>query len=182
MRALLMILLTGLFFVACTEEKPGYYEGDNYICFTKQGTRLYAQDTIINLGSKSVGNETYPYSSKRIDTVYIRVRVIGDISKAARPVKFEQYTIEGTTAVDAVPGVNYVAFDDSRVKDLMVVPADSVEVNIPIIVLFDQNSAGQYFSRVLNFRLKETDNFELASKTYYRTPYRGKLMINQQTN
>ena len=181
MKTLLIVLFAGLFVIACTEEKPGFYRGDNYISFTKAGTRLYAQDTIITL-NKSVGNETYTWSAKRIDTTYIRVKVIGNVSREDRPIKFEQYTIEGNAAVDAEPGVNYVAFDDPRVKDLMVLPADSVEVNIPIIVLFDPNSAGQYFSRVLNFRLVESEDFRLATKAHYMTPYRGRVTISQQNN
>ena len=59
--------------------------------------------------------------------------------------------------------MNYVAFDDPEMEKCCVVPADSVSVNIPIIVTYNPAIAGSYKGFMLAFKLVDSEDFEIMA-------------------
>ena len=56
-----------------------------------------------------------------------------------------------------------MAFDDPEMEKCCVVPADSVSVNIPIIVTYNPAIAGSYKGFMLAFKLVNSDDFEIMA-------------------
>ena len=147
-------------FASCRYEKPGFYEGRDYIQFYYSGNLLHKDSNEVKTSPVN-----YPYiSSTRLrDTAWFRLKAVGTPSRRERQVRFEQYTNEADkNYIEAVPGVNYVAFDDPEIQKYMVIPADSVHMNIPVVILYDTGTRG---SVALNFKLVSTDDFELGMPT-----------------
>lgn len=164
----IIFLLLGIFsLIACTEENPGLYTGNDYIQFYYNGTA----------SSEIKANPVkYPSISakKTRDTAYFRLQVAGHTSKYPRVIRFEQYVDSTSLTYSelAQPGVNYVSFDDPEIQKLMVIPADSIYMNIPVIVTYDMTVKGSF---VLDFKLVETEDFEVGNQ---RELSKGKLSIS----
>lgn len=174
MRVLIICLFVVVLGASCSEIELEPYKGtDSYIYFLSQSQMQLGNSMYTYNGTRSVNR------NKKRDTLYFRVAVSGLMSSEDRPLKLEQYTIEGETGVPAEPGVNYIAFDDPDIQHLLVVPADSAEVNIPLIFTYDDASAGQYFSRTLNFRLAENEHFKILAEGTNRGLFRGKVNMSQ---
>lgn len=160
MKQLAIIIFCVLGFVACEYEKPGFYEGRDYIQFYYKGHLIYKDSNDV----KAVSLNYASVSATRLrDTAWFRLHAIGMPSNRDRKIQFEQYVNEAdSNYVVAVPNVNYVAFDHSEIQKYMVIPADSVYMNIPVVILYD---AGAKRRVALNFRLVPTDDFELGVLT-----------------
>jgi len=140
---------------ACTEEKPGLYAGDNYVQFYYANPMTF--DYISNPLKSPVIN-----ANRLQDTIYFRVQVIGQPSDRARQVSFEQYQEEDEGYEQAVPGVNYVPFDDLSLQELMVVPGDTAYANIPVVILYDKTSAGMNKKLKLHFKIIDSEDLRLG--------------------
>ncbi len=156
---IILFLVCATSFVACHYERPGFYEGGNYIQF-------YYDNLVYKDSSDYLTRpQNYPYiSSTRLqDTAWFRVQAVGQPAHYDRAVRFEPYVnAADSNSTEAVPGVHYVAFDDPEIQPLMVVPADSVYMDIPVVILYDADTRG---SVALNFRLVATDDFEIGMPT-----------------
>lgn len=156
MRALLLILIIGGFLFSCTEENVELYKRkDNYIFFVLTSDMraldsLYSYKWSLNV----------PSYNKTKDTVYFRVGVGGNWANGPRKIKLEQYTHpEDPTIPDAVPGEDYIAFDDLVMEQHYTISADSLEIDIPIII-----TSKTYTSKMLDFRLVDSDDFKVMYK------------------
>ena len=113
------------------------------------------------------------------DTAYLTVQTIGGPQNYDRRINFEQIpeykyeykyddkgnlieTIKTELTNKAVPGVHYVPMDDPEMKDLLIVPANSVEVKVPIILLRDPSLRKEEVRLCL--QLKQTDDFLQGEK------------------
>lgn len=163
--SIILFVVSIVMLVSCHYEKPGFYEGNAYIQFYYSG--LMNQDTTERITNPL----NYPYvSSTRLqDTAWFRLQAVGGPVNRDRKVKFEQYSVELTgSSMEAVPGVNYVAFDDPEMQKYMIIPADSVYMNIPVVILYDTEKKGSF---VLNFELVPTEDFELGVPTLLKGKY-----------
>ncbi|MEJ2882476.1 DUF4843 domain-containing protein [Pedobacter sp. GR22-6] len=105
---------------------------------SKADELLYNDIARIQLNDTSAINSTFVYETAAVsrDTVYIPVNTIGDLSNVDRTVKLVQ--VAETGVVDAaVAGVHYLAFDDPSIQPLMVVKANAVKAQIPVVLLRD---------------------------------------------
>ena len=170
MRTLLIVLLLTAF-VSCTEEKPGYYVGENYVQFYYASPVRY--DMVTNASRyPSVLSATTPR-----DTAYFKVQVIGQPSDKPRKVRFVQYYDEEDTYPSAVAGVNYVPFDDASLQEIMVVPGDTAYAEIPVVVLYDATQpSGPMQTYVLRFKIEDSEDLLLGQEFLSK----GFLQIQQR--
>ncbi|WP_303179482.1 hypothetical protein [uncultured Butyricimonas sp.] len=159
MKTLFMILLICMaFIVSCSEEivEP-YTSSDNYIFFLRTD-KVTAVDSFYDYKTTVY----LPSGSKTRDTLYFKVGVGGNYVHDARKIKLEQYTFNDMSYVaeEAVPGVDYVAFDDPVMEEYYTIPSDSLEMMIPVII----TSSSMYPRKVLNFRLVGNDDFKVFHK------------------
>ena len=123
----------------------------------------------------------YMDESIQRDTVYLSVHTIGDPEKRDRKVFLEQiteYDIEYEydnkgNLVDsvvtekpnkAIPGVHYVPMDDPEMKNLLVVRADSVTLEVPVILLRDTSLQREEYRLCL--QLVATEDFLLGESEH----------------
>ena len=88
------------------------------------------------------------------DTVWVEVESMGLLADYDRPITIEQVD---TTAVMAVAGKHYVAFDDPSLVKYYVMPAGKARTKLPIVVLRDASL--KHESVVLKYRIKPNDFF-----------------------
>lgn len=159
MKTLLMTLIIGIVFIAsCSEEIVEPYTSSNDYIFFMKTSDMTAVDSFYN-HSRTV---SLPSGQKTKDTLYFKVGVGGNFAKEPRKIKLEQYTFDDISyiAEDAVPGVDYIAFDDPVMEEYYTIPADSLEMRIPIIITSPSSSP----RKVLNFRLVENENFKVLHR------------------
>ena len=165
MKKLLIALVIGLIGYACSEEKVGVYSLErDYIYFQYESSRLgttmnVADSVYLYYNSSSVSVN----SSRQRDTFFFRVKVAGMARSVDRKINIEPYSFLTNGREEAIAGVNYVAFDDPEMEKCCVVPADSVSVNIPIIVTYNPAIAGSYKGFMLAFKLVDSDDFEIMA-------------------
>lgn len=159
MKTLIIVLLIGMVVVAsCSEEivEP-YTRTDDYVFFMSM-SGITAQDSLYDY------NRTIylPSGNKTKDTVYLKIGVGGNYARGPRKVKLEQYTYNdpGYIAEEAIAGVDYIAFDDSVMDEHYTIPADSLVMNIPVIITSPSSSP----RKVLNLRLVENENFKVLHR------------------
>lgn len=150
-----IILILGCVFgaIACSHEKPDFYKGGSYVQFWRE---------IPGADSGTIVSPTnYPWinSSREYDTAWFRIQAVGIPSSKDRQIKFEQYDQEEEYYIQAVAGVNYVPFDDPELQKYMVIPGDSTEVLVPVVIKYDPNTSA---SLSLHLRLVPTADFELG--------------------
>ena len=153
---LIIVLCCTFWCIACTEERPGYYEGEN------NWVQFYYLWPVQN---PYIAPVHLPYegympslnSTKLQDTVYFRLHLIGRKSNQPRKVMFESYETEMEYSYyePAVANVNYIAFDDPLMKPYLTIPGDSAYVNIPVIVKYNPAISSGYFQ--LDFKLIDTE-------------------------
>lgn len=130
---------------------------------------MYNDMARVQLNDTAAMSSTFIYEAPSVvkDTVYIRVNTIGGITNYDRPVKLEQvqeydytYVRDPVTNVvidtiitekpfTAQPGIHYVGLNDKGIAPMMVVKANEVFANIPIVLLRDASlKANTYRLRV----------------------------------
>ena len=163
-------------FASCHYEKPGFYEGRDYIQFYYSGNLLHKDSNEVKTSPVN-----YPYiSSTRLrDTAWFRLKAVGTPSSRERQVRFEQYTNEADkNYIEAVPGVNYVAFDDPRMEEYYVIPPHTSSILVPVILLRDPDvDFGSSWSKTfcLHFEIVPNDEVKILDSRFYR----GKAKFTQ---
>lgn len=111
-------------------------------------------------GADSVKNFSFVYgpSDKNIDTVWVQVETIGQLSQADREITFEQIQTSGTNAIN---GTHYVAFSDPTVKIHYKVPGGVATAKVPVILKRDATL--KTTSVELYFKITENDNFKVVN-------------------
>ena len=155
------MLLLGILLYSCNDSSELYDYPVNKIGF------------LLEEGENKIISKTFVYDHSEIvrDTVYLKMRTMGFVTKEDRPVVLEQMEFELQTASDtsnAVAGVHYVPFDDAEYEGFAVVKGGSAEASIPVILLRHASLADGPV--VLKVRIVENDIFqsinpELSVKT-----------------
>lgn len=163
MKKIFMAMLIGWLGYACTEDKVWVYSLDrDYVYLSYDNTKLSANqaDSVYvyyNMSSLRVN------SVQQRDTFYFRVLVAGMAKDYDRKLKIEPYTFDMQNVEIGIENVNYVAFDEPEMEKHLVVPADSIGVDIPIIVKYDPTIAGSYKNFIVGFRLADTEDFSVLA-------------------
>ena len=155
-------------FLACTEERPGYYKGeDNWVQFYYVYT--FNKTYIAPAYLPYEGYQAYVHSGKLRDTVYYRLHLIGQVSDKPRKVAFEPYETEMKYDyyTPAVEGGNYVAFDDPEMEKFLIIPGDSAYINIPVIVKYNP-AVTSYTYYQLDFRLVNTEDLVIGDTCFMK--------------
>lgn len=96
------------------------------------------------------------HGSVQSDTVWINAKTAGFVKDYDRSFDLEQIQVEGVQ--NAVPGVDYVAFDAPEAKRVQIVKAGEALFRVPVIVLRSTTLLTQ--DVVLKVRFKENENFK----------------------
>ena len=152
---LIFLLVVGT--ISCKENSALEYENDPALYF--ENTTYGQRDSIAHTFF------IQPDDQMR-DTVFIEILTMGYPTDSDRPFILEQ-TNAGQPG-SAIAGKHFVAFDDPEIQRHMIIPADSVYMNIPVVILYDAETKG---SVALNFQLVPTDDFELGELTLRKGRY-----------
>lgn len=108
---------------SCEEDLPLYSDQQAYLNFDIQ----YREDTLVNYSFAFSGG-------KQKDTVWIKLKTMGYLSDKPRQFKLKQIPFVKN---NAEPGKHYVALNSKEIEPYLVVPANAVSVDVPIILLRD---------------------------------------------
>lgn len=151
MKKYFIIICAIVGFWACTEERAGYYVGeDNWVQFYY--TWPVSQEYIYyQYGATLSPTNLY-------DTVYFRLHIIGRPSDSPRKVRFETYQAEMDYDyyVPAISGEDYIAFDDPEMEQHLIVPGDTAYFDVPVILKYNPDHAGSYVQG--DFRLVDSED------------------------
>ena len=178
MKKILIILCLVGIWSACTYQKPGFYEGpEGGLAFYNPGNGTNDSYPYVGDGVNGRNYMTEVSSAKQRDTLWFRIMIYGQIATENRYFSLKQsdisyvdslYVYRDKDAVEAVEGVNFVAFDDPEMQQYYVVPPDSSSVYVPIIATYDPNTAGQYQYMFLYFEIVADDDFPIFNDRFYR--------------
>jgi len=90
------------------------------------------------------------------DTVWLEAKTAGFVRDYDREFALEQVQVDG--AVNAVAGVDYVAFDSPEAQRIQVVKAGESQFRVPVVVLRSSNVKSKDVT--LKVRFKENQNFK----------------------
>ncbi len=167
----IIYLFLAVLLAACQEDEIHKFLDINRIQFGNVKTIADNYDTSL---SDSVQSYTFVYSSTSVqmDTAYFEVFTSGG------PVDYDRYytltQILVDTALNAEPGVHFLALNSEDRKDLQCIKAGEVSSQCGIVVLRDTSLLTQEVE--LNIELLESDDFGLGNYAYL---YR-KLFITDQ--
>lgn len=149
------------FATSCEKELEPYSNPDCYLNFRFQNSegKDYQNEDLVktpNVVSSLVLYNFKTHGNVQSDTVWIEAKTAGFVRDYDREFALEQVGVEG--ADNAVPGVDYVAFDSQDAQRIQVVKAGESYFKVPVVVL--RNSGLQTKSVVLKVRFKENRNFK----------------------
>ena len=178
MKKIILIILLGLgLWSACTEEKPGFYEGGDGLCFYYDNVGPYDSNPYFGDGIDGRDSMTVVSSVKQRDTLWFRIMIYGwpasenryfSLKKSTISHQDSMYIINDKSAIIAEEGVNFVAFDDPEMQQYYTVHPDSSSVYVPIIMTYDPNTAGVYQRMYLYFEIVPTEDFTIFDPRFYR--------------
>lgn len=143
-------------FTACEKDLPVY---DNPQCWLKFN---YERD------ADSLTNYSFAYgpSDVMVDTVKVKVQLMGNLEDYDRPIVLEQIM---TGDNDAVAGEHYVPFDDPELtQKYYFMPKNAVVTDIPIVLKRSASLKSANYNLKITF--KDTNVFAVGSKE--RSTYR----------
>lgn len=123
------VILCGL--AACEQDLPVYSDDTCRLNFYYDIANRAAFKPQL---AKSSYSFIYESPDRMRDTLWYKVETMGKTSAVDRCIKLVQLD---TTAVKAVPGKHYVAFDSPDVADYYVIKAGEAQAKIPVIILRD---------------------------------------------
>ena len=146
---------------SCEKELESYSHQESYLNFRFQKSN---GDDMLNselASSNSVVNTPVQYNFKthgtiQQDTIWLQAKYIGFVTDYDREYTLEQIEVSG--ADNAVPGVDYVAFDNPEAQRVMVVKAGESNFLVPVILL--RSSGLKKKDAILKVRFKENKNFK----------------------
>ena len=162
MKKIISIIVIAIVFLstACDDNNFKIYTDGANIQFGPEETRIYA--TTYNLADTTKAY-TFYYKPTTVtqDTVFFDIYAIGGITDKDRGFVLKQDSVAGAT--NAVAGIDYIAFDDSRVKNNYVIKAGKVHTRIPVILL--RNAKLKTNTLALKISTVANENFRLGEKT-----------------
>lgn len=137
-------------FTACEKDLPIY---DNSQCWLKFSYSRDA-DSLISYSF------AYGASDVMIDTVKVKIQLMGNIAEYDRPIALEQIM---TGDNDAVSGEHYVPFDDPELtQKYYFLPKNATIAEIPIVLKRSASLKNANYN--LKFTIKNNDVFAVGSK------------------
>jgi hypothetical protein len=162
MKKIISIIILAIVFLstACEENNFKIYTDGANIQFGPEESRIYMASYNLVDTTKAY---TFYYKSANVvqDTVFFDIYAIGGVSAINRSFTLKQDSVTGVT--NAVAGVDYIAFDDSRVKDNYVIKAGTVHTRVPVILL--RNEKLKTNTLTLKISTVANENFRLGEKT-----------------
>lgn len=172
----MIIMLFGFLLCACETPEFTPYSGKDYVQFTSSTVPSQSKYEVSFKWVSVDANLDY-------DTLYLPIQTVGRISDRDRHVMVKQelyleseYVYDERGAVidtiiykspnQAVEGVHFMPFDNSGVRELMKIHANSVSSEMAIVLKRDRN--GEKVARKLKIRLIDTDEI-LAGDTWATT-------------
>ena len=177
-KILMMICFACLLLEACDKaEVPSTYSGPDGINFYYDQVGPYDADPYPN--SDKTGSLS---SSRQTDTLWYKILVMGNICEKERTFSLKQSTLSALDSASyytgltpqvkvAVPGVNYVSFDDPQMKKYCVIPPHTSEILVPVILMYDPHAEfGSAFSLKfrLHFEIVPNDDVKILDSRFYR--------------
>jgi hypothetical protein len=146
---------------SCEKTLEPYSNPDCYLNFRfidSEGNDYQNEDIakIPSIASTPILYNFKTHGNVQSDTVWIDAKTAGFVKDYDRSYDLEQIQIEG--AQNAVPGIDYVAFDSQEAKNAQVVKAGETLFKVPVIVL--RSSTLQTKDVTLRVRFKENKNFK----------------------
>ena len=162
-------------------EVPSTYNGPDGIHFYYDQLGPFDADPYPN--SDKTG---YLSLSQETDTLWYKIDVMGNVSGKERKFALKQSVLSSIDsssyytgiATVAVPGVNYVAFDDPRMEEYYVIPPHTSSILVPVILLRDPDvDFGSSWSKTfcLHFEIVPNDEVKILDSRFYR----GKAKFTQ---
>ena len=134
----------------CVENKMMEYEDAPAIYFHWSSERDEQRD--------SIKHSFFLSKNLMQDTVWVRINVMGKTAPVDRPIAVVQTNANSANA--AIAGTHYLSFDSPGIKEKMVIPANSVKTNIPIVFL--RHSSLELQEVRLELEVAENDYFRLG--------------------
>lgn len=159
MRALkyVIVAMVVLAFASCKKDQYYLYNDVARIQFGPETSRIYT--TSYNLAD-TLKPFTFFYEDASVtqDTVFFDIYAIGGVSKADRTFTLEQEQVANVT--NAIPGTQYVAFNDPKATKNFIIKAGSVHTRVPIILLRDASLKTS--TPVLKFKVVANGSFQVG--------------------
>lgn len=148
----LLLPIAAFLLQSCARESIGTFDDANSLWF-------YSGDWSDVIGTSQRGSLDYSFfyteGSPAEDIVLVDIRLTGKLSDTDLRLPLVQLNAGEPGA--AVAGVHYVAFDDPRVADQIIIPAGQAAVAIPVIIKNTDDMKTAEFALELGF--KPDDNF-----------------------
>lgn len=161
MKTLKYLLGLSLLLTLASCKKDQYYLFNDVvrIQFGPDKARIY--QTTYNLAD-TLKAFTFYYEDESVkeDTVFFDIYAIGGVAKQDRNFILEQEQVPN--AVNAIPGTDYLAFNDPRATKNFVIKAGEVHTKVPIILL--RNSSLKSKTATLKFNVAVNENFQLGER------------------
>ena len=159
-RKWMCLALAAMLWASCEKALPVYENKDCYLKF------VYEND------ADSIVNYSFAYGNDLVDTVWLKVRIMGYTADYDRPVQLRQVL---TGKDDAPANERYVAFDDTQlVANYYKIPSGEIEAELPVVLKRAPES--DTIEYVLKVAFQENDAFHIGSK---ENAYKKILISNQ---
>ncbi|MFV0345874.1 MAG: DUF4843 domain-containing protein [Bacteroidales bacterium] len=143
------------------------YSGDCYIQFGPDTSVIYESSRVYDDTIKSY---SFIYEGNDVvrQTIYFDLYALGGIKDYDRSFKLMQVAVPN--ALNAVPDVHYLAFDNPEVSSLYVIKAGETHLSVPIVLLRDTSLSHSIYT--LKIELQANEEFLLGtSELLWRKVY-----------
>ena len=155
----LLLLMAGAIFTACEEkvvykfdDAPSLYFYRNQYTANSEGVMQY----------DSIGYSFFLAGSAQETEIWLQVDLTGKPSAQDRKITITQSNAGEPGA--AVAGTHYVAFDDARIAEYMVMPANATSTVIPLILTRTTSMDTEEYRIVME--ITANDNFTQGTKQW----------------
>jgi hypothetical protein len=163
-----------LAFASCEEKVVHKYESENSVYFYR-GAELY--NTFVQYDSL-IYNFVEKKSDRLRDTVRVRVRTAGFLSDRDREVQLVQ--INHGDSLAAVAGKHYIGFDDPEMAGRLLIPAGSIQADLPVVLLRDASLRSREMR--IEIELRENGHFKIVMPDLSRFVIKFTDMIARPAN
>lgn len=145
---------------SCKKDQYYLYDDVSRIQFGPEIARIY-QPTYNLADTLKAFTFYYEDAALTEDTVFFDIYAIGGVAKQERSFTLEQEQV--SNAVNAEPGIDYVAFNDPRLTRNFVIKAGEVHTRVPVILL--RNTGLKTKTVTLKLKVAVNENFQLGERS-----------------
>lgn len=154
MKKIIFYIVAAMGLTACNDAAELYNYPENKIgfVFKNKESKIFTKSFV------------HDKASVTRDTVYLPMRTMGFVPAEDRPIRVEQLEITNADvpgALNAIPGVHYVPFDDPDWQRLAVVKGGKADVGLPVILLRDVSLLNNDIA--LKVRIVENETFKITN-------------------